>query len=99
MPAPPSSGGRSGAGLGAALLLGLSALIVLHSARSWIQSAAVVDQGFSANAGAPAHSGGEAIYLELDSYYWLGFARDLQASGDWRLRWTRRDNPPEGRAV
>ena len=39
------------------------------------------------------------FFLENDSYAWLSHARDLLASGGWRLRHTYMDNAPYGRPM
>ena len=39
------------------------------------------------------------FFLENDSYVWLSHARDLIASGGWRLRHTFMDNAPYGRPM
>lgn len=39
------------------------------------------------------------LFLENDSYYWIDYAREMTATGRWRIRHTRFDNPPEGRPV
>lgn len=39
------------------------------------------------------------FFLETDSYVWLSHARDLVASGGWRLRHTFMDNAPYGRPM
>lgn len=39
------------------------------------------------------------FFGDPDAYQWLSFARDLRASGHFRVRWTRADNVPCGRAV
>ena len=39
------------------------------------------------------------FFVDPDSYCWLSYARDLRASGNWRLRFTHADNAPYGRAV
>jgi len=39
------------------------------------------------------------VYLENDSYYWLGMAEQMRHDGIWRVRWTMADNAPWGRPV
>ena len=46
---------------------------------------------------APAGLTAPRFFLDNDSYAWLAHARDLMASGDWRIRHTFMDNAPFGR--
>jgi hypothetical protein len=39
------------------------------------------------------------IFLDNDAYYWISYAREMAASGTWRIRHTELDNPPLGRPV
>ena len=39
------------------------------------------------------------VYMENDSYYWLGMAEQMRQDGVWRVRWTMGDNAPWGRPV
>ncbi len=39
------------------------------------------------------------FFVEHDSYYWLAYARDLRATGEWRMRHTDADNAPDGRPM
>lgn len=39
------------------------------------------------------------FFADPDAYAWLSHARDLRASSDWRLRFTRMDNAPYGREM
>lgn len=46
---------------------------------------------------APADLTAPRFFLDNDSYAWLAHARELMASGDWRIRHTVMDNAPFGR--
>ena len=46
---------------------------------------------------APAGLTAPRFFLDNDSYAWLAHARELMASGDWRIRHTSMDNAPFGR--
>jgi len=37
--------------------------------------------------------------IAIDGYKWITYARQMAASGEWRLRWTNTDNAPQGRPV
>lgn len=39
------------------------------------------------------------VYNDFDGYYYTAFAREMVERGTFRVRWTRLDNAPEGRAV
>jgi hypothetical protein len=39
------------------------------------------------------------VYMENDSYYWLGMAEQMREDDVWRVRWTMADNAPWGRPV
>lgn len=47
----------------------------------------------------PAAASRGRLFLENDSYYWIDYARKMAATGSWRIRHTRFDNPPDGRPV
>jgi hypothetical protein len=48
---------------------------------------------------APASESPSRIFMDNDAYYWVAYAREMAATGAWRIRHTRLDNPPEGRPV
>ena len=45
---------------------------------------------------APANS---KIFLDVDAYYWLSYAREIAETDAWRIRWTFMDNTPDGRPM
>lgn len=86
-------------------VLGLGALVfavgwlMLHG---WLMVAAAeaVDRNFRESSGRAEQYPPGGLFVEQDSYYWLGYVRDQRAAGGWRIpRWTYRDNTPDGRAV
>lgn len=48
---------------------------------------------------APASESPSRIFMDNDAYYWVAYAREMAATGAWRIRHTRLDNPPDGRPV
>jgi len=78
----------------------LAAGWIVGFAGMMIQAAETVDRNFREGSGRPADYREGALFIEQDSYLWLGYAIDHQAAGTWRMpRWTQRDNPPAGRPV
>lgn len=92
---------RKAFALAASALIGLAAIgAFLHLQGLWCSAASYADthvrlKGQSRAQNPPAGP----IYLEPDSYYWLSYAQRIAAGEDWRIRYTRVDNYPEGREV
>ncbi|HQN80583.1 MAG TPA: hypothetical protein PLB64_05950, partial [Kiritimatiellia bacterium] len=47
----------------------------------------------------PASESPGRIFMDNDAYYWVAYAREMAATGRWRIRHTQLDNPPDGRPV
>lgn len=83
-------------------LLGLLAASGWIAYACWLQATAAetVDREMREASRRPEAYSPGAVFIEGDSYYWLGYVRDQREAGGWRApRWTHRDNAPEGRAV
>ena len=99
--------GSAHAFLRRALLPGLTGMILLavwFGGVSWATDAGirrferntVVDPARPAD---PQPWRNARFFIDPDSYCWLSYARDLRASGGWRLRFTHADNAPYGREM
>lgn len=65
-----------------------------------VTTADAVDLAFREGSGRPAEFRPGGLFLEADTYTWLGQVIDHREAGGGRaLRWTYRDNTPDGRAV
>lgn len=87
------------AGLGVA---GLVVAVAWTAYFGWAMGAAAdaVDRNFREGSGRPADFRPGGLFLEQDTYYWLGYVMDQRREGSWRPpRWTHRDNTPDGREV
>lgn len=85
-------------------LAGVLALAAWYGGISWATDAGI--RKFEAHVvsdptqpAAPQPWRATRFFVDPDSYAWLSDARDLRASGDWRLRFTRADNAPYGREM
>jgi hypothetical protein len=58
-----------------------------------------MDAGFRPLGASAYDSPSGPVYVENDSYYWLGMAEQMRQDGIWRVRWTMADNAPWGRPV
>jgi hypothetical protein len=74
--------------------------MIFSITRHWLKAVEVVDHEFSNRvSGREISSAPPAVYVENDSYYWLGYTQDVMDGGDWRAHHTLRDDPPGGRPV
>ncbi len=92
--------GRCSLSAGSACAAGLLslAILIVAFARHTDQSA----RAFDARGVPPNTLSAMAeprFFIDNDSYAWMAHARDLMASGHWRIRHTFMDNAPAGRAM
>jgi hypothetical protein len=79
---------------------GLMALgYIWYEAWSWNSAAKVVDSGFRRLGTVSERERPGGIFLEPDSYYWLGYAKRIGEGESLRVRYTFADNAPFGREV
>ena len=88
----------------ALLACGLLPLALWHGGMAWMTDRGVRRVEASMAADPAAREAGEGwrarrFFIDPDSYGWLTHARELRASGGWRVRWTMADNAPWGREV
>lgn len=77
----------------------LSAIYLLACAHGWDRALALSSSFYEIHGAPPALAQiSPRHFLDTDALFWLTDARDLSESGSWRIRWTRWDNAPAGRA-
>ena len=85
-------------------LAGVAAVAVWLAWLTWFTDAGIRRfeqhmQPMAAAPEAPRAWCAQRFFVEPDSYYWLAYARELRAHGEWRLRSTPADNIPYGREM
>lgn len=83
-----------------ATVCGVAVVHVFASAILWDRALQSFDEALQpvpASAGRDGSS--RRFYLDNDPYYWISYAHEMAATGNWRIRYTHIDNVPFGREV
>lgn len=92
--------------LGITVVIGLAAilsecLVVYRTAivPARQQSSSVRRVGAEDGKPVAASEAAPRYYIDFDGYYWVSYAREMVADGEFRIRWTDLDNAPFGHSV